>query len=391
MGPTTNDRNVSVDSLLSNTFRMLPKKEFEELEENDRKRSGIKSDKTMSHGRKYNDGKNGKMNINSDVLPYDQTRVELRTPINGVDYVNASWIQKVKDGNLYDDIYNFLPTSKINFILTQDPTIDTQQHFYQMVFEQQIDLIVHIGSNNKLPPWTKRNFGNISLELVEVIKLEKYLARERIEIDVKQGRSVINHQTNVYHLTDWPTNGEFGYENSKKFLTMISHVQRDIGKPSKTFTIASHDSSGGVHGASTFFVLFQMVQELETKLNVRKSGLSNIERKQDVQYINIFERVNDLRKQRAHMISTFNNYKFLLTTLAYYTRNKSTFDKILNMEAPVAQEKSSFEEFESDSTYSDDDIPQMKSAYDEEYADEDELNLAETNRNYRPYSILSLK
>ena len=72
-----------------------------------------------------------------------------------------------------------------------------------------------------------------------------------------------------------------------------------------------------------------MMQELETKLKVRKSALGDISRKREVEFINVFEKVNGFRKERAHMVSTFANYKFLLSSLAYYARNKSTFDTIL--------------------------------------------------------------
>ena len=165
--PVTISRDVSVDSLLGNTYRLPQMKEFEELQENDRNRSGIKSKLTMAQGRRYNDGSNGQMNIKKDILPYDQNRVKLKTNINGVDYINGSWIQRVKEERVYDDLYEFLPSSRINFILTQDPTLDTQHHFYQMLFEQKIDIVAHIGSVDYAPEWKKASFGNMTKELVE--------------------------------------------------------------------------------------------------------------------------------------------------------------------------------------------------------------------------------
>ena len=155
---------------MNNEITEPSEEEFKELEENDRKRSEIKSDLTMAQGRRYNDGKNGKLNINKKFLPYDQTRIKLKTPINGVDYINASWIQTAN--NIYDDVYEFLPSSKINFLLTQDPTPDTHQHYYQMLFEQKVDLVVHIGSNENLTKWKKISHGTITIELVERTKLK---------------------------------------------------------------------------------------------------------------------------------------------------------------------------------------------------------------------------
>ena len=73
---------------MDNTFKVPTKEEFQELEDNDRKRNEIESNLTMAQGQRYNDGKHGRFNINKDVIPYDQTRVKLKTPINGIDYIN---------------------------------------------------------------------------------------------------------------------------------------------------------------------------------------------------------------------------------------------------------------------------------------------------------------
>ena len=214
----TNSRDILVEALLNNEITEPTEEEFKELEENDRKRSSIKSDLTMSQGRRYNDGKNGKLNINKKFLPYDQTRIKLKTPINGIDYINASWIQKAN--NIYDDVYEFLSSSKINFILTQDPTPDTQQHYFQMMYEQKVDLAVHVGCNENLAQWSKISYGKITIELVERTKLMDYLTRENIDIYIKHERSVINHRMMVYHFTSWPSNDQFESKDSKNFLTL---------------------------------------------------------------------------------------------------------------------------------------------------------------------------
>ena len=312
---------------------MPPKEEFDELEENDRKRSTIRSDLTMSQGKRFNDEKFGKLNLRKDILPYDQSRVKLRSTINKIDYINASWVQRCHDENVYDDVYEFLTSSKMNFIVTQDPTKDTQQHYYQMLFEQQVDVVVHISSDSNLQHWETRSFGNAYIELVERVNLEENIMREKMNIFVKSDALIHSHPTTVYHFTAWPSDDHFGEEDSKRILTLISLVQRDVGKPTTKFTIASHDASGGVGGASTFIVLFQMQQELNTKLKVRKQGQIEIES------VNVFQKVNEMRKQRAHMIATFQNYRFLFNTLAYYAKNQSFFEKITTTVEPVPTPK----------------------------------------------------
>ena len=324
--------------MLDGTFQAPSKEEYDELEEKDRKRSGLSSDLTMSQGRRHNDGRNGIMNIKEDVLPYDQTRVLLETPINGVDYINASWVQKVKEMNVYEDVYEFLSTSKMNFILTQDPTKDTGQHFYQMIFEQNIDVIVHIGTDQKTPKWKKQSYGNISKELVERTVLQNDIVRETIDIFVKHGRAIHEHRSMVYHFTTWPSDNNFSDKDSDSLLTLITLVQRDIGKPSNELTVAVHDPSGGVEGASSFIVVLQMVQELDTKLKVRKQELLDGTGKTEKESINLYDKVDELRKTRAHVVSTFSNYQFLLSTLAYYAKNKSKFDIMFKNASAIGED-----------------------------------------------------
>ena len=338
------NRDILVDSLLDNTFQKPLKEEFEELEKNDEKRCGLSSDLTMCQGRRHNDGKNGIMNIKEDILPFDQTRVKLKTPINGFDYINASWIHKVEEENIYEDVYQFLSTSKINFILTQDPTNDTKRHFYQMMFEQKVDVIVHICSDGGVPKWKKKSYGNISKKMVERIKFGNNIVREEIDIYVKYDKTVSKQRSMNYRFSAWPMNDQFEDDDSNNLLTLISLIQRDIGKESNKLTIAAHDPSGGVEGASSFITLFQMVQDLDTKLKLTKLNGNESERheisgKREKEYINLFDKVNELRKERAHMVSTFANYQFLLSTLSFYAKNRTKFDEASLTAVKVSKEK----------------------------------------------------
>ena len=169
--------------------------------------------------------------------------------------------------------------------------------------------------------------------------LDKKVIREKITIMVNQGTLVNSHQTTAYYFTTWPSNDQFHQTDSENLLTLIRLIQRDIGKPEKVVTIVSHDPSGGVEGASSFLVLFQMLQELDTKLKVRRKGLMDISRERKIEYINVFEKVDGMRRHRAHMVSSFSNYKFIFSTLAYYAKNKSTFDKIQSTMATVIKKE----------------------------------------------------
>ena len=85
--------------------------------------------------------------------------------------------------------------------MTQDPTPDTQEHFYQMMYEQHVDIIVHVGSDKSLQQWNKEAYGKVSKELIECIQLNEYMTREKFDIYVKHNKSTINHPITAYHFT----------------------------------------------------------------------------------------------------------------------------------------------------------------------------------------------
>ena len=316
-------REICIEDLMNKTVQEPSKKEFDDLDEKDRERSGIKGDLTNFQGCKYNNGKLGKININAKSVPFDQNRVMLQTSIKGSNYVNASWIQNVNENGLYDDVYGFLHWTTMNMILTQDPTPDTRQHYLQLINEQRIDALIHIGSDNDFQDWNDKSYGHLSSELIELTKVNDFIVREKIDVSAMHGKSTIVHMTTIYHFTAWPLNDTFSERDSKNLLTFINFVRKEIGKHAPPFTMAAHDSNGGIEGAATFIVLYQAMNDVDSKILEKDSG------QDEIGTVNLFERVNELRKKRAHMIQSFANYKFLFKTLALYASQKSHFDMAL--------------------------------------------------------------
>ena len=70
-----------------------------------------------------------------NIIPYNQNRVKLQVPIDDVDYVNASWITGRKNTTSN-------PCHKIAFMACQGPTIHTSPHHWQMIYENNVDVIV---------------------------------------------------------------------------------------------------------------------------------------------------------------------------------------------------------------------------------------------------------
>ena len=97
----------------------------------------------------------------TNIIPFDHNRVQLQTPINGTDYINASHITGMNADPLaaresrYKDTafkLNNSPNikseldparfSNINFIASQGPLPNTCLHHLQMIFEQKVDFVI---------------------------------------------------------------------------------------------------------------------------------------------------------------------------------------------------------------------------------------------------------
>ena len=88
-----------------------------------------------------------------NILPFDYNRVRLKTPINGTDYINASYITGIKSNQLQgksndnerrsvnhsSDLARF---SNINFFASQGPLPNTCAHHLQMIFENDIYIVI---------------------------------------------------------------------------------------------------------------------------------------------------------------------------------------------------------------------------------------------------------
>ena len=248
-------------------------------------------------------------------------------PINGSDYINASLIQKVnREASTTSIASEYLSFSNITLILSQDPTADTEEHYLQMIHEQKVNVVVQVGGENDpsncLKLLISKNF--ISKNLIEHVNLGEHLVREKMEVRVK-GKAA--HPFTVYSFTAWPIDDQFGPEDSKNFLTAFHLIQNEIKCQFSTLTLMSQDRKGGISGAASFIIMYKLLEELDIGMRVIELKLQ--EERKEVGTLNIFKTVNGFRSERAYMIRSFHEYKFLFETLAFYAKNKSCFDNML--------------------------------------------------------------
>ncbi|ENN77425.1 tyrosine-protein phosphatase non-receptor type 23 [Dendroctonus ponderosae] len=174
-------------------------------------------------------------NRSPDILPYDYSRVQLRT--TGDDYINASFIKQISP---------FGP----QFIVTQAPLVSTQGDFWAMVREQQVDLIFCLNNENEIGDeiyWPKEKGQTLSilnqnlvLSLQSVVMKPHWIERV-ISLTIPEKKETWN----VLHLqfTSWP--GSLFPTSPEPFLSIVVELislfqqQKSVAHP-----ILVHCSSG---------------------------------------------------------------------------------------------------------------------------------------------------
>ncbi|WAR19251.1 PTN21-like protein [Mya arenaria] len=241
-----------------------------------------------------------------DVLPYDCTRVKLNLRRdNSCGYINASHIKLTVGSRLWW------------YIATQAPMDNTPVDFWQMVWEQEVEVIamltalMELGRPKCYPYWPqdpgpehKLVFGDYEVQLMFANDSLCYITNL---ISLRHVPSKKERQ--VWHLqyTDWPDHGcpddMYGFLG---FLDEIESVQRlaesEEGSGKKSPVIV-HCSAGV--GRTGVVILTQI---MKTCLDCN-------------QEIDLPKALALIRQQRMHMVQTLGQYDFIHKTLIQYLKN----------------------------------------------------------------------
>ncbi|KAM5127151.1 tyrosine-protein phosphatase non-receptor type 21-like, partial [Mantella aurantiaca] len=165
---------------------------------------------------------NAERNRFPDVLPYDDTRVELvPTKENNTGYINASHIKVTVDGVDWD------------YIATQGPLHNTCQDFWQMVWEQGVAIIAMVtleeegGREKSYRYWPRLGSRH------STVTYGRFKITTRFRTDsgcyattgLKIKHLLTGQERTVWHLqyTDWPDHGH--PEDLKGFLSYLEEIQ----------------------------------------------------------------------------------------------------------------------------------------------------------------------
>ncbi|XP_070609925.1 tyrosine-protein phosphatase non-receptor type 21 isoform X2 [Erythrolamprus reginae] len=165
---------------------------------------------------------NAERNRFQDVLPYDDTRVELvPTKENNTGYINASHIKVCVGGMEWD------------YIATQGPLQNTCQDFWQMVWEQGAAIITMVtaeeegGREKSFRYWPRLGSRH------NTVTYGRFKITTRFRTDsgcyattgLKIKHLLTGQERTVWHLqyTDWPEHG--CPEDTKGFLSYLEEIQ----------------------------------------------------------------------------------------------------------------------------------------------------------------------
>jgi len=347
-------RSVGFSEIATGNVLLPHVKEFEKLENHNEK---DESKSTMCEGQKNNQIG---LNRHPDVLPFDEFRVKLRTPINGRDYVNANWLGKIRDDDYYDETtdtttrvdvnedynayYEEDPTvepiekaSNVNvtFILGEDPTTNARPHYYQMLLENFVSVVVQIKdqAETKAPKTGKdRHFGHMIRNIQSREKVNSNLYKTEMYIINTNTNKNFRHLLTSFELIRQPLSG-----NTNDFLTAMSIVRNCFKEVDGSVKAMVHDEDGGIGGASVFVVLHDLLQRVDEVFEKGKQvSLSDDEGPK----LDVFKIVNGFRTYRPQMINNFGDYKFLFMCLGNYGGNKASYDLIRSRKKPKTSRKS---------------------------------------------------
>uniref|UniRef100_UPI00358F9DC4 receptor-type tyrosine-protein phosphatase O-like isoform X2 n=1 Tax=Myxine glutinosa TaxID=7769 RepID=UPI00358F9DC4 len=222
-----------------------------------------------------------------NILPYDSNHVKLLadSPTES-DYINASYVKGKSGANHY--------------IATQGPLPCTQAHFWQMVWEQQVSIIIMLTKcKEKLkvkcePYWPEgkamEKYGDFVVTLLSEMQQSNWIVRSFIISNVDEGEREVRH----FQYMAWPDKGtpiNSHMSGLVKFLQQTRLAAQRSNKP-----ILVH-CSAGVGRTGTFIALDHVLSDLE-------SGNNNLD---------FMALVAELRRYRTGMVQTEEQYAFIHT------------------------------------------------------------------------------
>ncbi|KAJ8341182.1 hypothetical protein SKAU_G00334730 [Synaphobranchus kaupii] len=249
----------------------------------------------------------GERNRFQDVLPYDDTRVELvPTKENNTGYINASNIRVTVGGEQW------------NYIASQGPLSNTCQDFWQMVWEHGVSIIAMVtaeeegGREKSFRYWPRLGSRH------NTVTYGRFKITTRFRTDsgcyattgLKIKHLLTGQERTIWHLqyTDWPDHG--CPEDFKGFLSYLEEIQ-SVRRHTNSTTDPKNNNlpvlvhcSAGVGRTGVVILCEIMIACLEHN-----------------EMLDVPTALNILRQQRMMMVQTISQYTFVYKVLIQFLKN----------------------------------------------------------------------
>ncbi|BHF81632.1 hypothetical protein SprV_0802476500 [Sparganum proliferum] len=276
----------------------------------------LKSDRTCLAGCLL---QNAERNKYKNMAPYDASRVILGRPWSQYNlrlaadsdmhsvagnYINASYIGTCSAAANGRTV-RVESLAKPEFIVTQDPLVNTIGDFWQMIYEQQTPLIVMLsgsstnGNNNGIECWPK-GINGIQVFSSQQMNMCVQLLSERmgtswLEMNFSVwpvGKENLPLMVRRLQFSDWPQGGE---PNEMQLVNFIEECYNPKSPVSKDAGPRVVHCRGGVGRAGVFLAATILKQNLDM-------GAKNVD---------IYGCVKQMRKYRRKLVHTSEEYIYL--------------------------------------------------------------------------------
>eukprot|EP01103_Thecamoeba_quadrilineata_P006253 TRINITY_DN15983_c0_g1_i1.p1 TRINITY_DN15983_c0_g1~~TRINITY_DN15983_c0_g1_i1.p1 ORF type:complete len:329 (-),score=30.54 TRINITY_DN15983_c0_g1_i1:269-1222(-) len=223
-----------------------------------------------------------KKNRYPDILPSEESRVRLEpSKFDGSDYINANYVLDRQ------------------YISCQAPILPTMVDFWRMIWEQQTSLIVMLtkifeaGRTKAHIYWpiyenVPQKFDQITVTLLQETVTEYFVIRQFFLC--KDSDERVQEVFHI-HYTDWPDQGV--PKNSIGIRSLCARVNVLSKRTPDSGPIVVH-CSAGVGRSGSFIAIHHILNQINNKCSY-----------------DILETVLKMRKDRAGMVQTEDQYRFI--------------------------------------------------------------------------------
>lgn len=223
----------------------------------------------------------------SDIRTYKDNTVKI---YSNNQYINASWIHIPN--------HNF-------FIATQGPLQSTIEHFWDMCFSYDVDIIIMICNLKENDKEKCANYWEINSDKYQIVKVN-----EESDDGIIIRKMQINNKKNILHLqlTTWDDHTA-PIDNYNRIIKMINFI--DKNKNDKPIVV---HCSAGVGRTGCFISLYNLYEEVMGQINDEKK-----------KYIifSIFNTVRKLKELRKNSVENENQYTFLYEFINLLLKEKN--------------------------------------------------------------------